>query len=179
MKKYFLICLCAVALICFASCDKHEPVDEDTSVQITTTFADNTSTTITMINSVTTTTCEETTAITQTPDIQSQSNNAVFNTENITRITLYAYSGRETGSQVPSENMAEIINWLGSFTVGEKAPEILVPGTNTYHVEIEYADGTVIKEGLDVIVIGENAHYMNSDNRPDCFMDIISKTSLE
>ncbi len=127
----------------------------------------------------TTITHEETITITQTPNVQTQSNHTVFNTENITRIILYAYYGQGTGSQVPSENMTEIINWLGSFTVGEKAPEMLEPGTNTYNVEITYSDGTVIKEGLDVIVIDGTPYYTNSSNYPDCFMDIISKTSLQ
>ena len=92
---------------------------------------------------------------------------AVFRTEDIIRITFYAYYGDGTGSDVPTENMSVITAWLGSFTVGEKAPDLLPPGTNTYFVEIEYADGTVVKEGLDVIVIDDTLYLLDNDTYPD------------
>lgn len=132
-----------------------------------------------------TTTYKGTVSTTERIDCTSPSNsptqpkNAVFCTKNITRITLYAYYGQGKGSEVPSENMSEIVNWLGSFTVGEKAPYPLAPGTNTYHVEIEYSDGTAIKQGLDVIVIEGTVYDLNGNQKPDCFMDILSKTSAE
>lgn len=92
---------------------------------------------------------------------------AVFNTKNIVRITFYAYYGGGKGSDVSAENMAEIINWLNSFTVGEKAPDILPPGTGTRQVEIEYADGTVIKRSLDTITIDGVIYYLDSDPWPE------------
>ena len=104
--------------------------------------------------------------------------NVVFNTENIKRITFYSYFGQGKGSEVPSENLSEIINWLGSFTVDKKAGDVL-DGTNTYQVEIEYTDGTVFINGLDLIVIDGTTYYIKGDERPACFVDIISKTSLD
>ena len=104
---------------------------------------------------------------------------AVFRTEDIIRITFYAYYGDGTGSDVPTENMSVITAWLGSFTVGEKAPDLLPPGTNTYFVEIEYADGTVVKEGLDVIVIDDTLYLLDNDTYPDCFREIISKSNFQ
>ena len=104
---------------------------------------------------------------------------AVFNTEGITCVTFYAYYGGGKGSEVPSEYMNEIITWLGSFTMDEKVSDVLLPGTNTYYIEIEYSDGTVIKNGLDAIEVDGTAYYLKSDKKPECFEEIISKTSLE
>ena len=101
----------------------------------------------------------------------------VFETDNISRITFYAYYGSGTGSDVPTEKMAEIVNWLDSFTVGKKVSGMLSPGTNTVHVEIEYSDGMIIKQGLDTVEIGWITYYTKSDKAPDCFQDILSKTS--
>lgn len=105
---------------------------------------------------------------------------SVFITENITNITFYAYYGMGKGSEVPLEHMTEIINWLNSFTIdGEVTDEDVPPGTNTYYVEIEYSDGTVIKEGLDIIIIDGTIYRLDKAQYPECFMDIISETSLE
>ena len=102
----------------------------------------------------------------------------IFKTDNIKRITLYAYYGQGKGSDVTDENMTEIINWLGTFTIDKKADDLIAPGTNTYYVEIEYLDGTVVREGLDVIIVDGVSYYVNSAPTPDCFWKIISKTSF-
>ena len=109
----------------------------------------------------------------------SKLNDPVFNTDNIVRITLYGYYGGGKGCEVSSEHMTEIMGWLGSFTISEKAPDLIPPGTNTYYVEIEYSDGTVIKEGLDLIVLDGTSYYIKGDKTPDCFEEIISKSSLK
>ena len=102
---------------------------------------------------------------------------AIFNTDNIKRITFYAYYGQGKGSDVTDENMTEIINWLGTFAIDKKANGLISPGTNTYCVEIEYLDGTIVKEGLDVIIVDGVSYYVKSAPKPDCFWEIISKTS--
>ena len=103
----------------------------------------------------------------------------IFNTENIQRITFYAYYGHGKGSEVPADHLAEITEWLGTFVIDKKADDFPPPGTNTYHVEIEYMDGTIVKKGLDLVVVDGTPYYVKHAARPDCFMDIISKTSLE
>ena len=103
---------------------------------------------------------------------------AIFNTDNIKRITFYAYYGQGKGSDVTDENMTEIINWLGTFAIDKKADDLIAPGTNTYCVEIEYLDGIVVKEGLDVIIVDGVSYYVKSAPNPDCFWEIISKTSF-
>ena len=102
----------------------------------------------------------------------------VFNTENIVRVTFYTFYGQGKGSDVPAENMTEIINWLNSFTVGVKGPDVLPPGIGTYQVEIEYADGSVIKRSLDTITINGVTYYLESDPQPDILEEIFSKASL-
>ena len=104
---------------------------------------------------------------------------SVFVTENITSITFYAYYGEGKGSKVPTEYMTEIINWLDSFTIDREATdEDVLDGTNTRYVKIEYSDGTIIKEGLDIVIIDGTRYLLENEPSPDCFMDIISKTSL-
>ena len=102
---------------------------------------------------------------------------AVYDTGNIVCITFYAYFGGGKGSDVPAENMAEIINWLNSFTIGERAPEILPPGTGTVQVEIEYTDGTIIKRSLDTITVNGVIYYLNSDPMPEILEEILAKIS--
>lgn len=101
----------------------------------------------------------------------------VFQTDNISRITFYSYYGFGKGSVVPKENMTEIINWLGSFKIDKKAPDILPPGTGTNCVEIEYSNGTVVKKALDYVMVDGVQYKTKSDNAPGCYWDILSKTS--
>ena len=154
-KKILVFVLCGLMLLCFVACG------EDITGKNPSAQSANTNETII--------TSEKYDNLTE----------PVFATDNITRITFYGYYGTGKGRDVPSEHMTEITNWLGTFTIGEKAPELLPPGTNTYYVEIEYADGTVIKNGLDLISVNGTAYYLRSDKAPDSYMEIISKTSIE
>ena len=124
------------------------------------------------------TACNETTS--KTYDTLFDEYPSVFVTENITSITFYAYYGGGKGSKVPTEYMTEIINWLDSFTIDRVATdEDVLDGTNTYYVKIEYSDGTIIKEGLDIIIIDGTRYLLKKDKYPDCFMEIMSKTSYK
>lgn len=108
---------------------------------------------------------------TETPN--NQQTKYVFKTDNIKSITFYGYYGEGVGNEVPQEYMAEITAWLATFKVGDKAPELIPPGTNTYFVEIKYSDGTVFKSGLDVINIDGVNYNLESDHTPECFWNII------
>ena len=103
---------------------------------------------------------------------------AIFNTKNIKRITFYAYYGNGKGSDVPVEHLDEIITWLDSFTIDKEVPELIPPGTNTINVEIEYFDGTIVKKGLDTTTVDGITYYIKGDNSPECYEEIISRTSL-
>ena len=114
---------------------------------------------------------------------QSDTNNQeteVFNTKNIKRITFYAYYGSGKGSDVPAEHLGEITTWLNSFKIDtdREFPDVDPPGTNTIHVEIEYLDGTVVKEGLDTATVDGITYYIKGDTAPKSYEEIISKTSL-
>ena len=102
----------------------------------------------------------------------------IFNTDNIKRITLYSYYGQGKGSDVTDKDMTEIINWLETFEIDREVDDLLPPGTNTCHIEIEYLDGKVVKKGLDVMEIDGSSYYVKSAPMPDCYWEIISKTKL-
>ena len=102
----------------------------------------------------------------------------VFKTENIAAITFYGYYGSGTGSKVPDAYMQEITDWLATFSIGEKASEPLPPGTNTYFVEIEYRDGTVIKQGMDIAELDGISYETVYRQAPEYFREIISKSTL-
>ena len=97
----------------------------------------------------------------------------VFETENITHITLCMASTDDKGFEVPQEHLAEITTWLGSFRIAEKADD-LPPGSNFYSVRIEYADGTVIENGLSTIKVGRVTYNMRYGTMPRCFYEILS-----
>jgi len=100
----------------------------------------------------------------------------VFENENIIRITFSTtHLSDGNGIDVPSEYMAEITTWLGSFTIDEKADKALAPGSNSASVEIEYVDGTVIKNGLSTTKVDGVTYYMKSENAPDCYLEILEQ----
>jgi len=105
----------------------------------------------------------------------------VFQTGGINRITFYRYSGYGKGSDVPENNMQEIINWLATFTVGEKVPDEPVDGDNFIYVEIGYKDGTIVKVPLDTVTVNGVQYYTDNGQTPtpDCFVEILLRTSLD
>jgi len=101
----------------------------------------------------------------------------VFETENITRITFYTLPSGGKGFDVPSEYVEEITTWLGSFTIDEKADDkVLAPGSNSVSVEIEYADGTVMSNGLSTTKVDGDTYYMKHEDAPQCYFDILEQT---
>ena len=113
-------------------------------------------------------------------DSHQEEKTSVFKTEDIIRITFYAYYGGGKGSDVPAEHLDEIVAWLNSFKIdsNRKVPEVVPPGTNTIHVEIAYSDGSIVKQGMDTTVVDGVAYYIIGDRSPECYDEIISKTSL-
>lgn len=150
-KRCLIISMCIALLLSFAACNKDDIQQNNSETQQK----------------------ENTTPTTNTI--------SVFKTENVTRITFYAYYGSGKGSVVPDEYLDEIINWLDSFEIDadRRVPEVIPPGTNTIHVEIEYSDGTIVKQGMNTTEINGDAYYISGDASPECYDEIISKTSLE
>lgn len=120
------------------------------------------------------------TPTTDSPETEepSEQEESVFDLERIRRVTLYTNYGSGEGCEVPDAHMAEITSWLSTFTIGEKAPDLLPPGTNTYYVEVEYTDGEVVKQGLDVISVDGTTYRLECGKRPDCFMEILSGNAM-
>ena len=98
---------------------------------------------------------------------------SVFKTENITRITFHTLQSGGQGFEVPNEYLAEITPWLGSFTIDEKADNVLAPGSNSISVEIVYADGTSVNNGLSTTKIDRITFYMKYDPAPECYFKIL------
>ena len=189
INKLSALILCGLIILCFASCGKDNANDTPTS-ESASTYEENKitaepTTEPTTIAENETTTEQPTTGIVSDPnkpivDVGGDTDSdSVFDTNNIARITFYAYYGYGKGSDVPVENMLEITKWLGTFTIDKKTEDTPPPGTNTCRVEIEYLDGTVVKEGLDTISIEGVTYYLKHAATPDCFSEIISKTSIK
>ena len=170
MKKIIVVFLCGILLLCISACKKTN-INDDTQL----TEGPNQSETNSAEN------INDNTQSTESID-QNDTNNqatAIFDTKNVKRITFYAYYGNGKGSDVPAEHLNEIITWLDSFTIDEEAPELVPPGTNTIHVEIEYLDGTIVKRGLDTATVDGITYYIKGDTAPECYYkEIVSKTSL-
>ena len=191
MKKILSIFLCVIILLCFVACGEKSNTDKQSTEGTNQSESNSTENSITNTQSTESTNQNETDSIENTDhnteSTESTNENgtnnqeiAIFNTKNIKRITFYAYYGSGKGSDVPAEHLGEITTWLNSFKIDtdREFPDLVPPGTNTIHVEIEYLDGTVVKEGLDTATVDGITYYIKGDTAPKCYEEIISKTSL-
>lgn len=77
---------------------------------------------------------------------------------------------------MPSEYLEEIATWLGSFRIDEKVKDkVLAPGSNSISIEIEYADGTVLKNGLTTTKVEGVDYYMKHEDAPQCYFEILEQ----
>ena len=191
MKKILSIFLCVIILLCFVACGEKSNTDKQSTEGTNQSESNSTEKSITNTQSTESANQNETDSIENTDhnteSTESTNENgtnnqeiAIFNTKNIKRITFYAYYGSGKGSDVPAEHLGEITTWLNSFKIDtdREFPDLVPPGTNTIHVEIEYLDGTVVKEGLDTATVDGITYYIKGDNSPECYEEIISRTSL-
>ena len=96
----------------------------------------------------------------------------VFETKNITHVTFYGSAPNSTETEVPSEYLAKIIEWLGTFVVGEKADDVLPPGTDSMFVRIEYSDGTIIENSMSTTTVDGTTYLINYDREPECYFEL-------
>ena len=191
MKRILSIFLCVIILLCFVACGEKSNTDKQSTEGTNQSESNSTENSITNTQSTESTNQNETDSIENTDhnteSTESTNENgtnnqeiAIFNTKNIKRITFYAYYGSGKGSDVPAEHLGEITTWLNSFKIDtdREFPDLVPPGTNTIHVEIEYLDGTVVKEGLDTATVDGITYYIKGDTAPKSYEEIISKTSL-
>jgi hypothetical protein len=173
IKNLIATLLCATMLLCLVACGSNSTASTQTSQS---------KTQDTSIPKPATSSSPDTLRgedSTNAPQESKDPKKPFFKTEDISRITFYAYYGAGKGITVPTEYLTEITNWLATFIIDETAPDLLPPGTNTYCVEIEYSDGTVVESGLDVTTVDGVAYHLKSHKAPACFMQIISKTDVE
>ena len=191
MKKILSIFLCVIILLCFVACGEKSNTDKQSTEGTNQSESNSTENSITNTQSTESTNQNETDSIENTDhnteSTESTNENgtnnqeiAIFNTKNIKRITFYAYYGSGKGSDVPAEHLNKIITWLDSFEVdtNKEFPELVPPGTNTIQVEIEYSDGSIIKQGMDTTTVDGVTYYIKGATPPECYDEIISKTSL-
>ena len=191
MKKILSVFLCVIILLCFVACGEKSNTDKQSTEGTNQSESNSTENSITNTQSPESTNQNETDSIENTDhnteSTESTNENgtnnqeiAIFNTKNIKRITFYAYYGSGKGSDVPAEQLGEITTWLNSFKIDtdREFPDLVPPGTNTIHVEIEYLDGTVVKEGLDTATVDGITYYIKCDIAPECYGEILSKTSI-
>ena len=192
MKKILSIFLCVIILLCFVACGEKSNTDKQSTEGTNQSESNSTENSITNTQSTESTNQNETDSIENTDhnteSTESTNENgtnnqeiAIFNTKNMKRITFYAYYGSGKGSDVPAEHLGEITTWLNSFKIDtdREFPDLDPPGTNTIHVEIEYLDGTIVKKGLDTTTVDGITYYIKGDTAPECYEEIISRTSLD
>ena len=98
----------------------------------------------------------------------------VFETDNITRVTFYGSAPNSTNTEVPSEYLAEITEWLGTFVAGEKAGDVLPPGADSLFVRIEYSDGAIVENSMTTIVLDGITYLVNYDKEPQCYFELFA-----
>ena len=173
IKKFSIVIMYIVFLLSFLACNKYDTYQNDKEESGTNEIISATPSTEKKLDNDSSAVPEETSK----PTDETKS---VFKTDNINRITFYAYYGAGKGSDVPAEYLDDIITWLDSFKVdsNREFPDLTPPGTNTICVEIEYSDGSIIKQGMDTTEINDVTYYISGDPAPKCYDEIISKTSL-
>lgn len=103
----------------------------------------------------------------------------LFKTENIKRILFYNDTTLEE-VEVPEEYLDEIITWLESFTIDKAVEEgHLEPGSDAYCVQIEYEDGTIVKNGLWIYEMDGKQYYTKGADTPECWQDIFENQSVK
>ncbi len=98
----------------------------------------------------------------------------VFETENIVRVTFYGSSPNSAETEVPSEYLAEITQWLGTFVAGKKVDDVLPPDADSLFVRIEYADGSIIENSKSTTIVDGITYIINYDKEPQCYFALFN-----
>lgn len=99
----------------------------------------------------------------------------VFDVKNVDAVDFFKTGTRESVS-VPREDLDEILEWLGTFTVGSQTEEYLIPGSNYISVRIVYGDGTVLENSLSTITRRSVLYYMDAASAPKCYLSLVNGT---
>ena len=99
---------------------------------------------------------------------------SVFETKNIASVTFYGSAPNSTETEVPSEYLTEITEWLGTFVIGKKADDVLPPGADSLFVRIEYSDGTIIENSMSTTIVDGTTYLINYDKEPECYFELFA-----
>ncbi len=102
----------------------------------------------------------------------------VFDTENVKSVTLFV-SDNDDGVIVSEEKLSEIVEWLGTFSVGEKTGETLIPGIQNDRVQIEYENGDMVEGKMATIVIEDVRYYLEYEEIPQFYFNLTKITANE
>ena len=112
-------------------------------------------------------------------DIKEDNNVRIFKTEKISRILFYNDTTIEE-IEVPDEYLDEIITWLESFTIEKEVESnYLKPGSDAYSIQIEYEDGTIVKNSLSITEIDGKKYYIECADTPECWQDIFESQTVK
>ncbi len=158
MKK-MLVVICIFAVL-VAGCGITKPTDEETTIDMLAT--------------------EDETPVTEneTQDNDEKAlpnvikGDMVFITEGISKVTVYWHDALD-GVELPEKYLADMIAWLGTYTLGETAEIPLVPGTNTFWFLIEYVNGESVSTGQDTIEINKTIYDIEHGEEPTWWHDFL------
>jgi len=103
----------------------------------------------------------------------------LFKTDDVKRVLFYNDTTLEE-VEVPQEYIDEIITWLKSFTIDKEVEaDHLEPGSDAYCVQIEYEDGTIVKNGLWIYEMDGKQYYTKGADTPECWQDIFESQTVK
>ena len=101
----------------------------------------------------------------------------VFTTEGITAVAFITYPTSPEGIPVSEQYLAAITEWLGTFRLESRVKDdVLPPGSNSIRVRIQYADGTVVENGLSTMKLNGVHYFLQHADAPACYSEILSLT---
>lgn len=97
----------------------------------------------------------------------------VFDTEkDIIDVEFYTTVDDIGAIEISEEQLAETVEWLGTFVIARAAGDTWVPGGYYTEVTIYYTDGTTYESDLHNIVIDGAKYYTSSGEAPEFWREL-------
>ena len=95
----------------------------------------------------------------------------VFDTANVLSVSFREEP--DVWVPVEAEELPDYIEWLGTFRIGDKTRQPIKPGSNSIHVRIDYADGTMAEKGLSTITIDGTIYQLEYGTPPASYPSLL------